>query len=79
MHIHSYIYIYIYRQKRLKVCLRTGKLLHWNAKHLTICYHWIEDSRLKITRKTFLKVVNPGHTQATLKFFQTLERALPLD
>ena len=56
-------------QKHLKVCriknLKTVPL----AQHLKVFYHWMEDSRLKITQKSFRRIVNPGQTQTTIYIY----------
>ena len=52
-------------QNNLKVCLIKNLI----ANHLNVFYHWMEDSRLKITQKSFLRIVNPGQAQTAFKFF----------
>ena len=40
---------------------------------MEVFYHGMENSRLKITQETVLRVDNPGQTQTTFKFFEHLK------
>ena len=67
------------RQKALESVFKNLKVVSLHPSALESISHCIKGSRLEIAQTSFLRIVNPGQTKITFRFFETLERALPLD